>query len=670
MARPGAGGTLVHCIDGTPTASYVDYVHGLAGVPSAAWQQYQTTEFFLAAMLSDQHPELAMAQLAWVKQWCAASPATTAAFFRASSLLGLLVGRAQAGRGGSAFVPFLSSSVYGDDATAYAAQAGAYESTLRSLQIEQTVDANFIKLAQTLLLTKVDEAGYAETLVSQAESNYTSARAAVAAAQADFKTAQTELTRVQINFTDVGIPAYREKETLEAVVDFTLAFVQLAVAVAGLAAAGGAGGAAGGAAAGSAAKATTATVAAAAAAGEAADQVGKLKDALESLATMIQSLQAMYAFTERVAQAAANYDDAGGLVAQIQDTSIPLVSGPAATAQWQIYQATAESVMQAPIDAGIEYASDVKLAIDTVSLRGQALVAAQVAAVQAGQDFAAASLRSHLAHIEQAQMETYVSGLLEGEKPLAVLVQGFYQRYVDAKSALFAALAGYRASYAYWALRPSSVDPSIADDVGTLGAGVAQISSVKMDTATALAAFSQSPPQTLHSKTIVIDSEEALESLRTQGQVQLFVTDGDPTFANYDRVRLTRVRVWLEGALPAGRNKSVTIVITTTGTYRDRLNGASFQFAAQPMSREFSYRVGGGAGDTPDWTFDTGEHGYVEIDGEVDHEVSFAYFEPTPFTSWTFSIVDPGGLDLTKVSMLTVDLAGSVIPHQGKGSAT
>jgi hypothetical protein len=47
----------------------------------------------------------------------------------------------------------------------------------------------------------------------------------------------------------------------------------------------------------------------------------------------------------------------------------------------------------------------------------------------------------------------------------------------------------------------------------------------------------------------------------------------------------------------------------------------------------------------------------------VDDEVRYAYFEPTPFGEWRITIAAGSGVDLTGVTRITMEFAGSVIAH-------
>ena len=57
-----------------------------------------------------------------------------------------------------------------------------------------------------------------------------------------------------------------------------------------------------------------------------------------------------------------------------------------------------------------------------------------------------------------------------------------------------------------------------------------------------------------------------------------------------------------------------------------------------------------------------GSFGYVEVDGVVDNEVRYAYFQPTPFGEWHIKVTGDG-LDLSGVTRVVMQFAGSVIPE-------
>jgi hypothetical protein len=78
------------------------------------------------------------------------------------------------------------------------------------------------------------------------------------------------------------------------------------------------------------------------------------------------------------------------------------------------------------------------------------------------------------------------------------------------------------------------------------------------------------------------------------------------------------------------------------------------------LALDFEYRVTAKKNGPPDWSFDDGTYGYVEVDGALDQEVSYAYFEPTPFAGWCI-MADPSTTDLSNATSITMQFSGSII---------
>jgi hypothetical protein len=321
-------------------------------------------------------------------------------------------------------------------------------------------------------------------------------------------------------------------------------------------------------------------------------------------------------------------------------------------------------VLAQPIALGISFAQDYQDALDVLVIYGQSLASAQLAAVQAGQEYARVLLQEQLAQQQQARLAAYVKTLQVGQQVTDDVMQQFFQRYLDAKESLLAALLNYRASYFYWALAPSSVRPVVLDSVGRLDAGLQDLTALSLDTAAALAHFAP-PPGTMHNKQVAITDPAFLDLVR-QGKPATWAMPTDVAdFLGLSRVRLTAVRAWLEGAQPKDHQK-ISLTIRTSGGYRDQFEGTGYQFSSSPLKRSFEYHVepADNHQPNPDWKFDNGTLGYIELDGDVDNEVKYAYFQPTPFTEWTIAVSPSplnAGLDLTGLSKVTLAFAGSAI---------
>jgi hypothetical protein len=56
--------------------------------------------------------------------------------------------------------------------------------------------------------------------------------------------------------------------------------------------------------------------------------------------------------------------------------------------------------------------------------------------------------------------------------------------------------------------------------------------------------------------------------------------------------------------------------------------------------------------------------GSLDIDGTVDQEVAYAYFEPTPFTQWTIDLREIKHRDASGVTKATLVFFGSAIQER------
>ncbi|HEU5003915.1 MAG TPA: hypothetical protein VFW71_14225 [Actinomycetota bacterium] len=635
------------------------WAQGMAMSPEDTFVQALVTEFIFASLLYDSQPSLALAQFLWLKNWSAESPDLWSVFFRSSSLLSLLSSQINAAANGAAFVPYLTRSVYTDLASSFVAEASKYESDYRTLSVEKVVTDNFIELAKTLLANQTYQTEFETKLLAQAKANYDNAVAAVTRADKTLKDAQLAANLVAIDFQEIGIPDWERKKILEAVIDLASAVITFGVGIGLMLVGDEAGGAAS---AGAAVEGAKAAASIAEAGSEIARVAKELAEVMEKLKKVIEALNKVYEFAEKVVEAAGKLSEAKSFVDAMKDMDVATggidLSG---TYEWQVYQLNADAALQGPLDEGVGYAKELKVAVDTVAIYGQALAAAQLAAVTAGQQYATVALQKELAEAQQAELQAYVDRLQVGEAPIVALMQAFYQRYLDAKSSLYAAIQGYRASYYYWALQQSSIQPKIIDTVDGLDTGLKTLTAIALDQANALQHFDP-PPQAMVDKQVVIDDPVVLAALRETGACQWNVPLEEPVFDGFDRVRLSVVRMWLEGAVP-GSSGSVDVAMGTYGNGLDRYQGLAYQFTSQPLRRAFQYRVSATRNGTPAWRFDNGTYGYIEVDGRVDDEVKYAYFEPTAFGQWQINLTKNNpGLNLSGVTKITMQLQGSVIP--------
>lgn len=664
LSKPlGSMGIQIKYEDNQAEQVLLSWAQGIAMSPGSDLKRSLSTSFIFGSLLYDQNPEVALGIMTWLKDWSSASPELLDMFLRSSSLVALLSSRIQAKENGATFVPYLTKSVYTDVAKSFISEAQQYEDDYRQLSTQKVLTDENIQLAKTLLDNKIYQSDYVNQLEEQAKSNYENAVATVNAVLTKYNEAVHKSQMTEIDFKEIGLPEYKRKVALEAAFKIVTSLVTFGAAIAAMAV--GQEEAAPAAAAG-VAEGAAAAEEAAAAGSEIASLAKDLVEVMKVLKKTVEALQKVYTFSSEVITAANDIGSAGSLVSKLQsmETNIDGID-MSDTSQWQIFKLRSDDVLAEPIKLGIQYANDYMLSLDEVAIYGQSLSAAQLAVIRTGQEYARVLMQKEMAAQQQARLTQYVESLKVGEEPIVEMMHQFYQRYIDAKSSLFSALQEYRASYFYWALKPSLVQPKIIDSVKVLGSGLHDITAINLDLKTALEDF-DSPPQTMTEKNHVITDKAILTSLIEKGTTSFVLPLDDTQFIGLNRVRLTRVRAWLAG-VKNGSNTSINVTIRTTGNYQDRLDGVNYQFTAKPLHRTFEYIVNNQQTGSS-YTFGKDLYGHVEVDGDVDNEVRYAYFEPTPFSLWTIALdkdINPG-IDISGLTSITMEFAGSIIDNRFK----
>ena len=166
------------------------------------------------------------------------------------------------------------------------------------------------------------------------------------------------------------------------------------------------------------------------------------------------------------------------------------------------------------------------------------------------------------------------------------------------------------------------------------------------------------PPTTMTDRLHVVDERRVVAALAADGKARWVLPADAHGFPG--RARLTRMRIWLEGArLPDGGR--VDVRMATRGNYLRRFGGTSYQFTSRPLVRDFRYRVTRADDGAADWVFPNGRYGTIEVDGRVDDDVGYAHVQPTPFAAWHVNVTG-AGLDLSGLTRVVMQFAGSVNP--------
>lgn len=646
-------GVQISAPSGSAAKTDVTFAQGIPMELPEQFSLYLNDVFIYGSLLYDQNPGLALNLMTWTKEWSAQSSELLGLFLRSTSMVALLSAQINAQTNGAAFVPYLTKAVYTDLANAFVDEAKQYESDYMTLSTQELVNAEFTQLAQTLLENAQHNSQYVQGLKGQLLNNYNNAVAAYKVAFKNFSDQQLAAKLIAADFESIGLPEYEREQIVKAIFSIVQAIITFGVGIAAMLVGDEA----------AAPKAVEGAVEGVEAVEEAAEvgsEIAKLAKELsgvmKKLKKLVEGLKKVYELANSVMEAAKSIQSAQSLVAKMNgldtDTDGANLSD---TSLWDIYKLHVDDSLDSPVKKGIRYAKDYQMALDVVVVYGKALSAAQLAVVTAGQEYARVLLQEQLAQQQQEQLKAYVDSLKNGEKPIAVMMQQFYHRYLDAKSSLFAALQGYKASYFYWALQPSAVKAQIISKVSVLGTGLQNMTQIAIDQQAALTHFNP-PPSVMSDKLFVVNDAALIAQFRKEGKATWVLPTDAADFTQLDRVRLNTIRVWLEGATSSN---DISVNIKNSGNYLDRFQGVGYQFSSKPLGQLFQYRLGV-SNPKPDWKFDDGQVATIELDGRVDNEVRYAYFQPTPFSEWTIS-VDPEVVDLSKLTKITMEFMGSAI---------
>lgn len=582
----------------------------------------------------DDHPQIAEDMLSYVARATAGVDTASGLHAQAVALLASL----HMASNPVIAVPALDRDVYAAQARDFAAAALAHEEQ-RRIYVASAGDARARAAAARLMLAKYAEAAsFQQTLVAQAEKDLKQARYAAADARDAADTARHEADISRLGFEAEAAKWAREKK-----IEAALSIVQSAFTIVGsiaLMSAPTSGAEAAKKVEGAAL--LSAEAYAAMKSGEAA--TAKAKEAVESLKRLHEVAETINKISESVSAVIEAVKRAKE-VTELADIEIPGGAIESTDPRWDSFLIDVEALLQPAVDDKVPGASDYLKSLRKQALFSKAALSAQAAQAKAGQELLKLSLQQLLEKAQHERVGAYIEALGTDEQAAEALGDIFLARELDMRLWLYLAMRRYAAAYHYWTMAASAVRPSMITPVAN---AMTELAAIGTDYGRALESFDP-PPQPIDTEVIVSESgggSEAIAALRTARRATIPIASSDPAFHGLGRVRLSRVRIWLEG-VQASREKPIMIDLATSGHFEDRLGQKSLEFAAAPVRRSFEYIKA--ARDL------TG----IRIDGEVEEREKFCFFQPTPFTQWTVEIAE--GPDLSGLTGLTMEFHGSAI---------
>jgi hypothetical protein len=583
--------------------------------------------FQCATVLAETKPDISKSMLQWVQQ-CTKDTAMSDLYLQSTSMLTVLDADVT-------FVPYLSQALYQDEANAFLDAAQAYEQQYQRLTDKNEAIEARIAAARVMAANQTDNTDYIDKLIEQTSSNLESARRTVVAAEAKFHSEQNLAEQAQVAFQS-GLDQWKYDQTVSAAFKIIGAVVDFSVCIGGLMM-GGAKAPGGGAGPGEDFNKAKEGAATAVKAAESADQ---LKKAMEAVGKLVEALKKTYEIASQLADTLS--------ISDTTDHDASLGGEDAAgdpVAAWTDFQIHADAALKVAIENKVPSSTEYQVALDTLVVYAQSLTASRVSFIKVSQDLVRLKLQKEMSEKQQARLDGYVKDLATSEKPNTAMMQILFQHYLDMKRWLYVAMQHYGSAYKYWALRESSAHPSITNSVADFKRAMAQVAN---DYNAALASFDPSP-QTAQNLSFEIDDPKVIDLLKQNGTADWIISLDDSAFSGMDRVRLTSVQVWLDGAKSKGSqpHPTVSVQIETTGAYQDRFKGTNYTFTSAPLRRLFQYRL---------------DNNQVVVPGTVAQEEQFAYFQPTPFAGWSIK-VDKSQVDLSNLSAIRMEFEASIISN-------
>ncbi|MFC4161279.1 hypothetical protein [Chitinimonas lacunae] len=617
-----------------------------------------TTQFQIATLLSSEQPELSLAQLRWISALGLISPDTRELAAQAAAMA-IELSAARAVPDGAVLVPPLDQALYSSAAGTLTDLLRSRQRNWEAISAMQTDDARWAQAALEALGDRDSQLDLAKKLEKQSsEARQQALAARQLAAQLVVET-QAQIRLREIDF-QLGIKRWQEEQIGREIFGLVTGAFQLLAQIPALMSAG------------PLLPALSAAQAAGSAAGSlvintppAGGSTGlspeerekrqnalieglksgfeggqKVVDAALNISRIIANAEAMEAASEQlyrhidssVEQSMSNFELSG----------LDQVTGGAQA--WEILSHTIEDAFDnlgGGVLLSVPGGSAYRLEFRKLIAYGKSLSEARLAMIRATAQLVELKLRRQAAEQAQAAAQQSVSRHQQIGARRERLAQQAFSKVLDAKRAVYLAMEAYRRAYLYFTLADESATPPLprlTDPLERFEAAVIGLSSRLL-----LAQTLSKPPQTMDEVEIVLDDAALLASLQERGEVSWTLPSDHPAFHGFGRVRLQRVRAFLEGVVKPGE---IAVQIRTAGHYRDRrLDGTLREFVGEPLSKQFVYQA------------DTRR---IRFDGDIARRYENDYFTPTPFTTWTLRFVRQDGqaLDLTQVKQLIVKFYG------------
>ncbi|WP_298773483.1 hypothetical protein [uncultured Shewanella sp.] len=590
--------------------------------------------FDMAASIYDQNPSLSLKMLTWIESYLRSSPTVLEEnpfianlYLQAANLKQFIEYASQSDN----YVPYLDRQLYQNTYSSYLDTMQDYQGQYERF-VDQGKTTNVRKIEAELMLDNMKDAIQAEAAIAeQAVLNITELENSLANIKQQFSAQESSVFSARSAFL-IGLENWKTKQELQVALEVFTAVSSIGSAMAG---------------------AFVGNVeglnSLAADIPDTAVQLTELALKIKLVAGVLEkvtgAVNGMASLTTTVKRDLL-YDKVAN---NFENLTFTIPSLHESNNAWEVLLIDVRSHLRWASSLGVVGATGYLAELEKLIVYGKSINAVQIDLAQEQSRLVELLIAAEVNKNHLARIETLLADIDNEQNALLELETLFYRNLNSLKRPMFVALSNYEAAFRYWGLSESQVSPSLNKDYLEYKLDLATLND---EYTQALNRFTPSP-QDFSINSIEITDPQQLADFAADGSLSVHISQDHSAFNLFDRVRLSTVRVVLQGSqLPT--NNDYFIDIESNGEYQDRWQGTEYTFNANPLYRLFGYKLQNGDMNNVQYNLIT--------DGGIADQFAFAYFEPTPFSTWSFSLREPSNIDLSLVESIRLEFMGNAIP--------
>lgn len=617
-------------------------ITGQMKLAKAPFTDVLNRSFDMAASLFDSNPELSLKLISWIEQSMRFSgsvveddPILSDLYLQTVAFKQFIAFNTKE----SNYVPYLDRVLYQDKYEAYLKAMIAYQDQWDIIQDRNTQVEDKIESSKLALANVEDVLNAQQSVIKQTQSNIDKIGDSLTEIDSQYKAQELVTLSARTTYL-VGVENWKTQQQLNAALAIFKAIAEIGSAVSGV---------------------FTGNLSGV---NDLTEQLAKTPEALDKAKNLVTNIKSVTGIIDSVTKTISGIAQ---LTADVKSTikqqkiseamdgfnfNIPTLNE--SNLAWDLMLTEVRSNLRYADSLGIKGARNYLLELEKQILLGKAINTTQLNFAQEQAKLVDLLLTKSVTVNQQQRLNSAIDGFQSDSDSFDSIERELSRILMHFKRPMYVALSNYVQAYEYWALKPSEVTPSLNKRYLDYQFDLA---SIENEYVNALSSFHPAP-QDFTIDNYVISGEEQLASFADSGQINFAIPLEQSQFCAFDRVRLSTIRVFLEGEnLPYG--KQLNLNISSSGNYQDRYENNDYQFSSSPLSRAFYYRL-----DDP-----TTNDVSIITDGALANTFEYAYFQPTPFSSWnvTLNNFDSTVLDqntyLRDVEQIRVEFLGSGIPN-------